>query len=91
MNWIPVLMKRIAHSITPSLLRHYLHTLRQQGAKQKLDEIYDTFNVVWDKGDFQPEENMVRKYDHRVWFLELLELKLMIYWMWNLILKTCPK
>ena len=27
-------------------VRDYLHTLRQQGAKQKLDEIYDTLNVA---------------------------------------------
>ena len=37
-------------------VRDYLHTLRQQGAKQKLDEIYDTFNVAWDSYDFQLEE-----------------------------------
>jgi len=37
-------------------VRDYLHTLKQEGPKQKFDEIFDTFNVAWDSYDFQLEE-----------------------------------
>ena len=34
----------------------YLHTLKHAGSPQKLNEIYETFNVAWDSYDFQLEE-----------------------------------
>ncbi|ENX36149.1 Hpt domain-containing protein [Acinetobacter courvalinii] len=34
----------------------YLHTLKHAGSSQKLNEIYETFNVAWDGYDFQLEE-----------------------------------
>ncbi|MGN5763715.1 Hpt domain-containing protein [Acinetobacter calcoaceticus] len=34
----------------------YLHTLKHAGSPQKLNEIYETFNVAWDGYDFQLEE-----------------------------------
>lgn len=34
----------------------YLHTLKHAGSPQKLNEIYETFNVAWDSYDFQFEE-----------------------------------
>ncbi|ENX09911.1 Hpt domain-containing protein [Acinetobacter courvalinii] len=34
----------------------YLHTLKHAGNPQKLNEIYETFNVAWDSYDFQLEE-----------------------------------
>lgn len=34
----------------------YLHTLKHAGSSQKLNEIYETFNVAWDSYDFQLEE-----------------------------------
>lgn len=37
-------------------VRDYLHTLKQEGPKQKFDEIFDTFNFAWDSYDFQLEE-----------------------------------
>ncbi|MBH2000987.1 MAG: Hpt domain-containing protein [Moraxellaceae bacterium] len=37
-------------------VRDYLHTLKQQSAQPKFDEIYNTFNVAWDSYDFQLEE-----------------------------------
>ncbi|MDR2062998.1 MAG: Hpt domain-containing protein [Acinetobacter sp.] len=34
----------------------YLHTLKHAGSPQKLNEIYETFNVAWDSYDFQLED-----------------------------------
>ncbi|MFV5191000.1 Hpt domain-containing protein [Acinetobacter courvalinii] len=34
----------------------YLHTLKHAGSPQKLNEIYETFNVAWGSYDFQLEE-----------------------------------
>lgn len=34
----------------------YLHTLKHAGTQQKLNEIYETFNVAWESYDFQLEE-----------------------------------
>ena len=57
-------------------VRDYLHTLRQQGAKQKLDEIYDTFNVAWDSYDFQLEEKHGEAIRPQGLVSELLELNI---------------
>ena len=57
-------------------VRDYLHTLRQQGAKQKLDEIYDTFNVAWDSYDFQLEEKHGESIRPQGLVSELLELNI---------------
>ena len=57
-------------------VRDYLHTLRQQGAKQKLDEIYDTFNVAWDSYDFQLEEKHGEAIRPQGLISELLELNI---------------
>ncbi|WP_456049268.1 Hpt domain-containing protein [Acinetobacter halotolerans] len=37
-------------------VRDYLHSLKQQDAQQKSDEISATFNAAWDSYDFQLEE-----------------------------------
>ena len=37
-------------------VRDYLHTLKQEGAQEQLDQIYNTFNAAWDSYDFQLEE-----------------------------------
>ncbi|MBJ8440723.1 Hpt domain-containing protein [Acinetobacter junii] len=55
-------------------VRDYLHTLKQEGPKQKFDEIFDTFNVAWDSYDFQLEEKQGHTVRPQGLVSQLLEL-----------------
>ncbi|MCI3879956.1 MULTISPECIES: Hpt domain-containing protein [Acinetobacter] len=57
-------------------VRDYLHTLKQQASQQKLDEIYQTFNVAWDSYDFQLEEKNGAAIRPQGLVSELLELNI---------------